>query len=168
MTDSIAAAAAQAYADTVRNRLVALGFKPRDPASARALLVAEKSGVELTKFGNVDTVVQLGYLASPSVSDVWAFSAGAFNVAGRVKRGFRMPPGLFQALFVYTVAVVDAASPEVIAAVTTKQAPKHFAKFEAIAVFDLSRGRLHVFGGTPIWGAAYARSSRKFQEHAFA
>jgi hypothetical protein len=157
----------EGYLARVEQRLVAEGFRCSRAGVDPWLLVAEKSGFELTKFGNVDTSVHIGNLGAPQPEALTALSAHAFAAASGTSRGFRMPGGFFQALFSHAVAIVDVAPASLVEFIEVQQAPKHWAAFESVALFELATGRLHTFAGTPLWGAAYAAGTRKLQQRLF-
>jgi hypothetical protein len=153
------------YIERVAQRLTGEGYRLNP--SSDYLISAEKSGFQLTKMGNVDTSVRVGRLAERTPAALEAFSSYAFADARAVKRGFRMPASLFQAYFCLAVAVVDSAPPELAAFVAGYTPPKHWSAFESVALYDLGAGQLHVFTGTPLWGAAYYAGTRKQLQRLF-
>lgn len=159
--------ATRSYIDRVSSALASDGFRCTTAGVEPYLLVGEKSGFQLTKFGNVDTSVHVGRLAGPTPEALVAFSAQAFADAKATRRGFRMPNGFFNTMFSHALVMVDDVPERLAAFVAAHQAPKHWSSFESLAVFDVSASRLHVFAGTPIWGAAYFASTRKLQQRLF-
>jgi hypothetical protein len=156
-----------AYLARVGQRLAADGFRVTTDAVEPYLLLAEKSKFETTKMGNVDTSVHAGFLPEPTIESLTTFSREAFDAAKAVRRGFRLPAGFFQSMFSLALAVADSVPAELAAFVATHEAPKHFSRFESVALYDLAAVRLHVYTGRPIWGAFYATEIRKRQERLF-
>jgi hypothetical protein len=167
MTDAEPTAPIQPYLARVAQRLAADGFRVAIDHGEPYLLVAEKSGFELNKLGNVDTSIRAGYLPEPTVESITSFSRAAFDAAVAVRRGFRLPAGFFQSMFSLALAVADSVPADLAAFVAAHAAPKHFSRFESVALYDLAAGRLHLFTGRPIWGAFYAAEMRKRQERLF-
>lgn len=159
--------ATRSYIDRVSKALVGDGFRCTTAGVEPYLLVGEKSGFQLTKFGNVDTSVRIALLVEPTPESLAAFSAEAYAAAKATPRGFRMPNGFFNTLFSHAVAVAESVPDSLAAHVAQHLAPKHWSSFESLALFDVSAGRLHVFTGTPLWGAAYFASTRKLQQRLF-
>ena len=78
-----------------------------------------------------------------------------------------MPASLFQSYFSLAVALVDAAPSDLATFVAGYAPPKHWSAFEAVALYDLAANQLHIFTGTPLFGAAYYAGVRKQQQRLF-
>jgi hypothetical protein len=167
MTEGEPTSQIEQYLARVGQHLAADGFRVTTDGVEPYLLVAEKSKFETTKMGNVDTSVHVGFLPNPTIESLTTFSRQAFDAAKATRRGFRLPAGFFQSMFSLALAVADAVPPELAGFVATHEAPKHFSRFESVALYDLTADRLHVYSGRPIWGAFYATEIRKRQERLF-
>ena len=124
------------------------------------LLVAHRSRIELTKFGNVDTFFFFTHFPSLTSNELRAYSGRCFNHALHA-RGLRSPRGLLEGVFSYAVALVDQAADETIEAVRNVAAPKHWSAGEIQVVYDLGAEKLYYFEKTPFWGAFYYDGLRK-------
>lgn len=157
----------RAYVQRVLERLTSNGYRAVTTDVAPYLVVGEKSGFQLTKFGNVDISIHVGLLREATSERLAAFSAAAFAAAAATPRGFRLPNGFGNAMFSHALAIVESAPPELVAYVAGRVPPKHWSAFESLAMFDIAAGTLHVFTGTPLLGAAYFAGTRKVQQQLF-
>jgi hypothetical protein len=158
--DPHTASAVSAYLATVAPRLAADGFLCTLEDEGPYVMTAHRSRLEISKLANVDTSFLFAYLPSPSIDELRRFSAGCFRSALAARKGWRLPRGLFEGVFCYSVALVDSAAPEVAQSVRNELPPKHFSAIEIRIVYELPSARLFFYEKTPIWGAAYAAGQR--------
>jgi hypothetical protein len=115
--------------------------------------------VKLSRFGLVETVVEVSTLqAQPPSDDLRAFGDAAVRSALQGKS--RIPRGLGSSLVVYPALVADGIS-DGLARFAESYAPKHFSIMEFPLVVDPAVQRLVMLDKTPFWGAAYYRKTRQ-------
>jgi hypothetical protein len=149
---------ADTYLETVRARLDKAGFQ-LEAARPGTALKARRREVKLSRFGLVETVVEVSTLDSqPTPEDLRAFGDAAVRSALEGKS--RIPRGLGSSLVVYPALVADSISDD-LARFATSYAPKHFSIMEFPLVVDPAARSLVMLGKTPPWGAAYYRKTRQ-------
>jgi len=144
-------------------RLSAQGFALAEGVSCEGqtfAAVAHRSAFELSRFGNAETFLVLAEFDALDRASLRAYSARAFRYAMAHKRS-ALPPGLFESVQCFAVAIVDALDPAVAEAVRREAPPKHWACFEIPVVYERNSGALIFYEGTPAWGAAYYAGMRK-------
>jgi hypothetical protein len=156
--------AATVYVNAVHASLAQRGFIFQ--TGPGGVLVAHRSSLEITKFGNLDRVVILMYRPTLEPAEFAAFSAWAFDYSPQAIRDSRLPRGFGQTVFCYAVAAVDVASPQLIAA-ASRSAPRHWAGLETRVVRDLTCCTTYSLQKKLIWGAAYSGSERAFVRSTF-
>ena len=152
----------EAFLGKARERLEKEGFSCQEKVADGEpfLLIAHRSRVELTKFGNVDTFFFFAHFPSLTSNELRAYSGRCFDHALH-GRGLRPPRGLFEGVFSYAVALVDEAANETTQTVRNDAAPKHWSAAEIQVVYDLASEKLFYFEETPFWGAFYYNGLRK-------
>lgn len=145
------------YMSSVEQQVLAAGFTEHSavPSEAGAEVAWHKRNFQLTKFGMVDTFIiprqfDEHTLNQNAVSD---FGSGCFSFSTSHK--FFMPRGLFSALVVHPLVVVESTGPAVKEFITEEYNPKHWSATEFPALYELSTGELYRYTETPLWGAAY-------------
>jgi hypothetical protein len=123
-------------------------------------MVAHRSRIELTKFGNCERFFVFANFDTLSEASLRQFAAKAFRYA-LAARHVPLPRGLFEAVYCFPVAIVAVLDPAIADSVRDKQPPKHWASAEIPAVYEHSTGKLYYFARTPLWGAAYYAGFRR-------
>jgi len=123
-------------------------------------MVAHRSRVELTKFGNCETFFVLSEFDTLSREAMRQFSAKAFEYA-KTARSVWLPCGLFESVYCFAVAIVEVLDDPTAEWVRNEPPAKHWAAAEIPVVYERSRRRLCFFEKTPLWGAAYYAGFRK-------
>ena len=127
---------------------------------SRFEMVAHRSRIELTKFGNCERFFVFAAFDTLSEASLRQFSAEAFRYA-LAARHVPLPCGLFEAVFCFPVAIVAVLDPAIADSVRDKQPPKHWAAFETPAIYESGTGKLYYFQGTPFWGLVYHAGLRR-------
>jgi hypothetical protein len=146
------------YFEEVRDHLEEAGFKDEAPPPG-STLKARRRSIKLSRFGVVETVVAVSTVRSQPDSEQLRTFGGAVvesALAGKV----RIPRGFGSGLVVYPVFVADAI-PDELREFVASYAPKRWSILEFPVVVDLSSGDLVLFEKTPLWGAAYYRTTRR-------
>jgi hypothetical protein len=151
-----------AFLSKVQARLEKEGFGCQENVAYGEpfLLVAHRSRIELTKFGNVDTFFFFAHFPSLTNNELRAYSGRCFNHALHA-RGLWSPRGLFESVFSYAVALVDQAADETTQAVRNDLPPKHWSAGEIQIIYDLGAEKPYYFERTPLWGGFYYGGQRK-------
>lgn len=123
-------------------------------------VVAHRSRFELSKFGNSETFFVFAGFDTLSRETMQHFSGMAFRYAQASKKSW-LPCGLFESVYCFSVAVVDALDGTVAESVRNEPPSKHVAAAEIPVVYECDQGRLSYFEKTPVWGAAYYAGFRK-------
>jgi hypothetical protein len=124
-------------------------------------VVAHREGLELSKFGNAAYFYFLTQENNLTPEKLKAISRSCFKYALQNRNIKLLPLGLFNGVYAYPFICTASVSPE-IAQLAETYKPSHWSALEFPVVLDLSTERVHCFGGTPIWGAAYYRRNRQF------
>lgn len=124
------------------------------------VVVAHRSRFELSKFGNCETFFVFGDLPTCDVESVHRFSSLAFKHAKKSKR-FPLPCGLCEAVYCFSVCVVESLDESTANFVRNTAPTMHWAAAEIPVVYDRSEGKLCFFEKTPVWGCAYYKGFRK-------
>ena len=151
------------YLSNVAQRLTAEGFTCGSNIQHEGNtlnLVAKKSGIELSKFGNAETFFVMSYFPSLSVEQLRGFSAWAYNYAKSIKQ-FPLPCGFFEVVTCYPVMLVNDLSEQVATAIRSEPATKHFGSFEFPVIKHLPSGYVYYLDNSPMWGAAYFKGFRE-------
>jgi hypothetical protein len=145
------------YVALVRQRLLATRFveEPRSDST----FVARRRDVKLSRFGIVETVVEIGSLVShPTPDDLRSFGAGAVQSALNGKS--RLPRGLGSSLVVYPLLLADGIT-DALREFVSEYAPKHWSVLEFPVVVEPATAKLIALERTPAWGSAYYKTTRR-------
>jgi hypothetical protein len=146
------------YLESVRDRLQRAGFR-QEPATAGATLKARRREMKASRFGIVETVVAVSTIYSqPSPDQLRSF--GSEIVRSALNGKTRLPRGLGSSVVVYPVLVAERVSDE-LTRFTNSYAPKHWSILEFPIVVDAEASSLVLRNTTPVWGAAYYRTTRR-------
>lgn len=154
---------ARNWAQSVAQRLSSDGFSiSRDVeySGGKFYAVAHRCRFELSKFGMCETFFVFGNLGTCNRDAVRRFSSTAFRYA-KLARSIALPCGFFEAVFCFSVCMVDDLDEATAAAVRNDAPPKHWAAGEIPVVYERRHNRLSYFERTPLWGAAYYSGFRK-------
>jgi hypothetical protein len=88
------------------------------------------------------------------------FLADAFEAAKRLRKN-ALPPGVFESIWCFAVAIADSVDEETIHAIESIDPPIHVAAAEIPVIFDRANNRLSSFDGTPLWGYLFWAGLRK-------
>jgi hypothetical protein len=138
-------------------RLTSQGYRLTQNQSREGqgfLLVAHRSGFELTKFGNCETFFVFSEFSTLDPRSLQRFSGLAFKYAMDAL-SFPLIRGLGNSGYCFPVALVEYLDPATASFIRAEAPPKHWAAGELPVVYEYGAGRLHYFEKTPIWGAAY-------------
>jgi hypothetical protein len=148
----------EGYLDSIRARLAQAGFQ-LEARRTGTTLKARRREVKLSRFGIVETVVEVSTVHSqPTPDELRAFGGDAVRSALEGKS--RVPRGLGSSLVVYPVLVAESIS-DGLAQFASSYAPKHFCIMEFPLVTEPATRTLVLLGKTPVWGAAYYRKTRR-------
>jgi hypothetical protein len=138
-------------------RLSSNGFKIAHDVSYQNQIfkcVAHRSRLELTKFGNSETFFVFAECGTVNRESLRQFCAQAFRYA-KASKNVPLPCGLFESVWCFAVALVDAVDEATAESVRSESPTKHWAAAEIPVVYERGRKKLWSFEKTPIWGAAY-------------
>jgi hypothetical protein len=148
----------EGYLDSIRARLAQAGFQLEATRTGTTLKACRRE-VKLSRFGIVETVVEVSTLHSqPTPDDLRACGGDAVRSALEGKS--RIPRGLGSSLVVYPVLVAEGIS-DGLTQFANSYAPKHFCIMEFPLVIEPATRTLVLLGRTPLWGAAYYRKTRR-------
>ena len=155
--------AAKGYLTSVIQRLRAQGFDCSENVGHGDQVfscVGKRTRFELTKFGFSETFFVFAEFPSVDIGSLRQFSAKCFEYAKKEK-SIPLPRGLFESVWCFSVALVDAIDAHTSEAVRNEAPAKHWASAEVPVVYDLKSRALYYFDKTPMWGAAYYAAFRK-------
>jgi hypothetical protein len=146
-----------AWLHHIAPRLSAGGFGPLHPQTyqpAGFKFAVRRTQFEFTKFGMAETFFFFADLPNLEPQMMAAFSAAAYRFA-IASKAVPLPCGLFEAVFVFPVAITANLHPQMADWIRRTTPPAHWASNEMPVAFDTANGTLCYFEGTPLWGAAY-------------
>ena len=134
----------ESWLNTARSRLAAADFVLLDEVEFEGRtfpLVARRSRFELTKFGFSESFFIFEEFDRLTTEALRAFSADAYRCAKK-QRAIRLPCGLFESVWCYSVAVAQVVGEPTLASVRSDTPPRHWASAEIPVVYDLAQGKL--------------------------
>jgi hypothetical protein len=146
------------WLQTSLQRLTADGFTIRNQNYFK--VVAHRSRVELTKFGNVETYYIFADFDYLDAHLMRRFSLDAYTYAEQTKVS-PLPNGLFESVWCFAVAIarnIEGTTPQVI---KTEAPLSHMSGGELRIAYDVPRHQLYYYEKTPLWGGAYYSGFRK-------
>jgi hypothetical protein len=117
-------------------------------------VVAHRSRLELTKFGNSETLFVFAEVDLQTPASVRHYSADAFRYANQSKH-FPLPCGVFESVWCFPVAIVETVAPAVEGSVRFEEPARHWGAAEIPVIYERKHGKLCYFEKTPVWGCAY-------------
>lgn len=156
------------WLETVSQRLASRGFKvSKDVAYQGQPIqrVGHRSGFQLTKFGNSETFFVFSGFGQLNRDAMRQYCDRAFDFAIASKK-VPLPCGLFESVYCFAVAIVDALDEATANAVRTETPTMRFAAAQIPVVYESRHNRLCFFEKTPLWGSAYYAGFRKQIRHA--
>jgi hypothetical protein len=149
----------EAYLESVRDRLQLAGSR-EESAPPSVTLMARRRQIKVSRSGINETVVAVSTIHSqPGPDQLRSFGAEIVSSALDGKTT-RLPRGLGSSFVVYPVLVAAVISEE-LSRFTSSYAPKHWCILEFPVVVDAAMPSLVLRNRTPIWGAAYYRTTRR-------
>jgi hypothetical protein len=149
---------ADAYAESLLDRLRALGFREEAPPEGAVAQLRRKQ-LSLSRFGVVETVVVVSTMRSnPTAEQLQTF--GTLSVRAALEGTVKLPRGFGSSLVVYPVLVTDRTSQELTEFVES-YLPKHWAMIEFPVVVQLDTPQVAHATKMPVWGSAYYRKTRR-------
>lgn len=114
--------------------------------------------MKASRFGIVETVVAVSsILSQPSPDQLRSF--GSDTVRSALDGKTKLPRGLGSSVVVYPVLVAEGVSDE-LSRFANAYAPRHWSILEFPIVLDAATSTLVMRDTTPVWGAAYYRTTR--------
>jgi len=158
-----AASTQSSWLDNCLARLSQDGFKISENVTFmkyRFNYVAHRSRFEWSKLGNSETFFMFSEANSPDLTSLRAYSSNAFDCANNLRTS-SLPCGIFESLWCFPVAIVNAVDPRAGTAIQNEAPVKHWGAAEVPVIFDRTNSELWYYEKTPMWGAAYYSGFRK-------
>jgi hypothetical protein len=147
------------YLDDIRSRLLADGYSQwagSHPEMDEAA-VFHRRKAEFSKLSLVDSFYAVKHQEQVHPNDFVTFSEAVIGMALEHKSW--APRGFGGIAVGHAVMVTTKPGPDLVEMATT-YVPKHWAATEFPVLVDLGQRKLHHYGGTQLWGAAYYRGFR--------